>query len=298
MIKTERRDAAGTNDSRLQLAGPWRSLLLTVAVSLCLNGRDSNAYGEDWPWFLGPQHTGVSSETELKPDFTAGAPARLWEQRIGTGYSAPSILGEVLVMHHRIGDEEIISCRKVADGEEVWKYTYPTTYSDPYGYNNGPRCSPVLTSELCMTLGAEGMLTCVSMKDGSLIWHHNLQKEFRLPEWFFGMGCSPILSGDRLIVLVGGQPNSGVVAFSVSDGKVLWEAVGKDTWDGAETGRGSQKFEWTDDEMVVSYASPIISKIHGREHLLCFVRQGLVSLDPETGTENFHFWFRRPCTNR
>jgi outer membrane protein assembly factor BamB len=44
--------------------------------------------------------------------------------------------------------------------------------------------------------------------------------------------------------------------------------------------------------MVVSYSSPIAATIHGRRHILALMRQGLVSLDPATGEENFHYWFR------
>lgn len=44
--------------------------------------------------------------------------------------------------------------------------------------------------------------------------------------------------------------------------------------------------------MVVSYSSPVAATIHGQRHLLCLMRQGLVSLDPATGAERFHFWFR------
>ncbi len=257
-------------------------LFLTNPVSL---------HAEDWPWFLGPQHTGDSGERGLNLDWTKSAPPVLWKQRIGTGYSAPSLLADRLVIHHRQGDQEVVSCRKAEDGEELWQYAYPSTFEDPYGYNNGPRCSPVLTGDRCFTLGADGMLVCLSMADGKLIWEKNLRKQFTLPEWFFGMGCSPILDGDRLIVLVGGQPNSGVVAFRATDGTVLWENVGRKTWDGARTTEGDT-YKWTGDEMIVSYSSPIIQEIHGRRHLLCLMRQGLVSLDPETGTENFSYWFR------
>ena len=129
-----------------------------------------------------------------------------------------------------VGDEEIISCRNAKDGSELWQYAYPSAFEDPYGYNNGPRCSPVLTAERCYALGAEGMLVCVTIADGKVIWKKDLRQEFSLPEWFFGVGCSPILDGDRLIVLVGGQPDSGVVAFNAADGSVLWQAVGKQTW--------------------------------------------------------------------
>src|SRR5690606_32306526 len=93
-------------------------------------------------------------------------------------------------------------------------------------------------------------------------------------------------------VLVGGQPNSGVVAFDADTGETLWESVGRQTWDGADTGVASDpKYEWTGEEMVVSYSSPIAATIHGKRHVLCLMRQGLVSVDPETGAENFHYWF-------
>jgi hypothetical protein len=135
------------------------------------------------------------------------------------------------------------------------------------------------------------MLSCITMADGKLVWQKDLRKEFTLPEWFFGVGCSPILDGDRLIVLVGGQPNAGVVAFNAVDGKLLWQSVGKETWDGVKTEEGVN-YQWTGDEMVVSYSSPIIAEIHGQRHLLCLMRQGLVSLNPENGGLNFSYWFR------
>lgn len=265
------------------LIGFW-SVLPWIAIP-------PQTFGEDWPWFLGPKHTGESSETGLNLDWTKEAPPTLWKQEVGTGYSAPSVLGDRIVLHHRVGNEEVISCRKTQDGSEIWKYAYASTFEDPYGYNNGPRCSPILTTDRCFTLGAEGMLVCTAMKDGETLWKVDLKKDFKLPEWFFGVGCSPILDGDRLIVLVGGQPNSGVVAFNAADGKVLWESVGEKTWNGVTTSEG-KPYEWTGDEMVVSYSSPIVEEIHGKKHLLCLMRQGLVSLNPETGEENFKYWFR------
>ncbi len=267
----------------------WRA---SMAIFILLSFRGINIHAEDWPWFLGRQHTGVSSETSLGLDWSRDKPPLLWKQNVGTGYSAPSIVGNRLVVHHRQKRVEIVSCRSVTDGQEIWKYEYPSSFSDPYGYNNGPRCSPVLDGDQCFTLGAQGILTCVNFSDGQLIWQHDLRKQFRLPDWFFGVGCSPLLDGDRLIVLVGGQPNSGAVAFNRNDGSVLWEAGGQSTWNGEVDVDRKQSYTWTGTEMVVSYSSPIIATIHNQRHLLCLMRQGLVSFDPETGAENFHYWFR------
>lgn len=260
--------------------------------AILLHLTSPNCHAEDWPWFLGLRHDGVSTESNIHLDWKASPPPVIWKQSIGTGYSAPSVLGDRLVLHHRVGNQEVISCRKTSDGNELWNQSYASTFSDPYGYNNGPRCSPVLTADRCYTLGAEGMLTCTAMADGTIAWQRNLQKDFDLPEWFFGMGCTPLLDGKQLIVLVGGQPNSGVVAFDIENGKTLWQAVGKQTWDGAETETQGKPYRWKGDEMIVSYASPIMAEFHGQRHLLCFMRQGLVSLNPEDGSEHFHYWFR------
>ncbi len=249
--------------------------------------------GEDWPHFLGLTHYGISQETGLLEKWPEAGPPLIWEKEVGTGYGAPSVLGRQLVLHHRVDDEEIVECWDALNGKEIWKYAYPSKFRDPYGYNNGPRCSPVLTKEHCFTLGAEGKLVCLKLSDGSLVWKHDLKADYNIPDGFFGVGASPILEGQKLIVLVGGQPNSGVVAFDSISGKKLWEAVGEETWDNTETGWSNDPtYQWKGDEMVVSYSSPVAATIHGKRHLLCLMRQGLVSLDPETGKTHFKHWFR------
>lgn len=263
---------------------------LAIAVFVCCLSQNE-ARSEDWPWFLGPRHDGTSAESNLNLKWPKTGPKVTWKQSVGTGYSAPSILGDRLVVHHRKANEEVISCRKASDGKLIWEHKYPSNFKDPYGYNNGPRCSPILIDNLCYTLGAEGMLCCTKLDSGSVAWQKDLQ-EFDLPDWFFGVGCSPIVDGDNLYVLVGGQPNSGVVCFNRIDGTIRWQRVGKETWQGETDIHTGKPYEWTGSEMLVSYSSPILAEIHGKKHLLCLMRQGLVSLNPETGDQNFSYWFR------
>ena len=249
--------------------------------------------GTDWPIFLGPKGTGISDETGLIDSWPETGPTVLWDKRIGTGYSAPSIRGEKLVIHHRQRDLDIIQCVRPDDGSEIWKYSYDTDFSDPYGYNNGPRCSPLLTETRCYTFGAQGRLICLELETGKLVWERDTARDWHVPGHFFGAGCTPILEGNQLIVLVGGQPDSGVVSFDATTGKTLWESVGQSTWEGVKTDDPSNPvMEWTDKEMLVSYSSPILVTIHDQRHLLCLVRQGLVSLDPANGKVRFKYWFR------
>lgn len=273
-----------------------RFAALVTAVCLCTLSSiaaDKPRPGTDWPIFLGPHGTGVSDETNLLDVWPKDGPPVVWKKKIGTGYSAPSVLGNRLVVHHRIKDRDIVECVDAATKDPLWKYDYETDYSDPYGYNNGPRCTPLLTEDRCYTFGAQGKLLCLSLSKGQKIWERDTAIDWTVPEHFFGFGCTPILADGLLIVLVGGQPNSGVVAFHPDTGKTMWEAVGKDTWDGVPQDENNNKpYEWTGKEMLVSYSSPIVATIHGQKHLLCLMRQGLVSLNPKTGALNFKYWFR------
>src|SRR5436190_11083977 len=75
-----------------------------------------------------------------------------------------------------------------ATGKPEWHYAYASHFTDPFGYNNGPRCTPLLTSNFCYTFGAEGKLVCLDLKSGRLVWQRDTLREWNVPEPFFGVG--------------------------------------------------------------------------------------------------------------
>ncbi len=269
-----------------------RVLMMIQMLCVTLASFTRMAAADDWPIFLGPQGTGVTVDDGIIDRWPQSGPSVAWTKRIGAGYSAPSVRQGKLVFHHRLRKDEVIECVGAARGEPIWKYEYPSEFADPYGYNNGPRCTPLLTEKRCYTFGAEGKLCCLDLESGHLLWSRDTRKDFNVPANFFGVGCTPILEGDRLIVLVGGQPNAGVVAFKAGTGETLWTSVGKLTWDGAATDWPNEpKYRWTGAETLVSYSSPIAATIRGHRQILCLMRQGLVSVDPADGHVNFKYWF-------
>jgi len=246
---------------------------------------ENSRVGEDWAKFLGPRRNGVSGETGLLDSWPEEGPPVVWEMETGTGYSAPSVRGNSLVLHHRIKNEEVVECFAADSGKPLWKTGYPSHFRDPYGYNNGPRCSPVLSETHCYTYGAEGKLLCVDLKTGKQVWMVETAKKWQIPEAFFGVGSTPLLVGKVLLVMIGGTPNGGIVAFHAETGEVLWEAVTKESLKAPD---GSPNL----DEKIASYSTMMIAPIHGRELLLAFLRDGLVALDPVTGEEQFQYFFR------
>lgn len=256
---------------------------------------ETRRIGEDWPEFLGSRGTGISGETGLLKEWPAEGPPVIWKKQIGEGYAAPSVRGNRLVIFHRpqtatggSGAKEVVECFSADTGKFEWKFDYATNFSDPYGYNGGPRCTPLLTPDRCYTFGAQGMLTCLALDTGKKVWQRDTATEFKVPPAFFGVGATPILEGNLLIVTVGGHPSSGVVAFDAATGKTVWENVGPGSFPAAPIRIQRDR----PPEKLASYATPLAATIHGKRHMLCFMRPGLVAVDPLTGTVNFSFWFR------
>jgi outer membrane protein assembly factor BamB len=248
----------------------------------------------NWPRFLGPQANAISTETNLLESWGTNGPPMLWQKTIGTGYSAPSVRDGKLVVHHRLKKEEVVESFNCTNGSPVWRYAYPSAFVDPYGYNNGPRATPLLTSNRCYTFGAEGKLLCLDREGGKLIWQRDTGSDFEVPPAFFGAGSTPLLEGNLLITMVGGQPDSGVVAFDAATGATVWQSVGEKNWTGIPmTGwPGERLVQWQRWEKQASYSSPVAATIHGQRHIFCLTRQGLVSLNPTNGAVNLSFWFR------
>lgn len=236
------------------------------------------AVTHDWASFLGPSHNMVSTETKLLKAFPEDGLKLVWEAKRGSGYAAPAILGDRLVLFHRLGDEEVVECLHRETGERFWRFAYPCRYEDRYGFNNGPRSAPVIAGDSVYTLGVAARLHCLDLATGRLRWQRGLMQEFRRGQNFFGCGTAPLVEGDKLIVNVGGPETPTVAAFDVATGRMVWGA-------GNEWGQ--------------SYAAPVPAVIHGKRRVLVFAggesdppTGGLMCVDPADGKVDFTFPWR------
>ena len=129
-----------------------------------------DAVTHDWTTFLGPSHNAVSTETPLRRYLP---PPLVWEWPTGGGYASPAIAGDRLLFIHRLGDEEVVECRHAETGASQWRFRYPTAFEDLYGYDNGPRASPVIDGDRVFTVGAEGKLHCLDLETGDVVWRQD-----------------------------------------------------------------------------------------------------------------------------
>jgi outer membrane protein assembly factor BamB len=245
---------------------------------------------DDWPQWLGPKRDGVWRETGILDKFPEGGPKVKWRADIGAGYSGPAVAGGKVYVTDRVlstgaklpdngftsatlAGRERVLCLNQADGKQVWKREYPCEYK--VSYPSGPRATPLVDGERVYTLGTMGHLHCLDTKNGDVIWSKDLRAEYEgsgkaADGAWWGFSASPLLDGDRLICLVGGE-GSIVVAFDKKTGKELWKSLSA-----SEAG----------------YCPPVIYEQGGKRQLIIWHPDAVVSLDPETGKENWSHEFR------
>lgn len=263
-------------------------ILLLLLLNLWLTGL-IGTFAADWNDFLGPERNGKSQEKiDIRPWGEAGPPV-VWEKKIGTSYGAPTVANGRLFIFARHGDMARLTCLDSTTGNELWRFEYPTDYEDMYGYNNGPRCCPVVDEDRVYIFGADGMLHCVRVSDGKSLWEVDTMAQFHVVQNFFGVASAPAVEGELLIVQIGGSPpgspndiwgangrpdpnGNGIVGFNKHTGEVVYQIA---------------------DELA-SYASPIFTTIDDRRWGFAFLRGGLVGFEPETGEIDFHYPWRHP----
>ena len=228
----------------------------------------------DWPQFLGPTRNGAAAEMNLAAQWPAEGPAILWRQKVGLGFGGSVVAGGKLVLHHRLGDREMIDCLDAKSGKQHWRFEYPATYTDDFNFDAGPRATPSIAGGRVFAFGAEGMLHCLDLATGKQLWNVDTARVFKSGKGFFGRACSPLVEGGDVVLMLGGAEGAGVVAFDAATGKLRWKS-GEDE---------------------ASYSSPVAAKFDGRRQLFCLTRGGLHALDPSTGKGLFHHPFK-PAIN-
>ncbi len=193
----------------------WRwdySILFVLACSL------SFAEERSWPQWMGPNHDGISTETNWSTDWpTSGLPVA-WKREIGIGFSSISIDdGRLFTMGH-VDGEEYVYCMSEQNGEILWSHKYPCQLVDNL-HEGGPGSTPTIHEGLVYTVGREGQLFCFEAETGKIIWQKDLQKDLDviLPEW--GFTSSAYVYKDQILLEAG-----RVVSYHKLTGEKKWQS--------------------------------------------------------------------------
>jgi len=246
---------------------------LTVGCSLYVV---PTAQAGDWPQILGPRRNGVTVGEQPVEPWPGAGPATKWSFPVGSGYAGPAVVGDQVIMFHRLGDLERVESIDLNTGKSVWKADFPATYAGGYNSDNGPRCVPLVSGDQVFVFGAAGHLHAIKLATGEKLWSRDTQADYPGPGSYFGAGSTPIVVGKHLLLNVGGR-DAGLVAFDCATGKTVWKKT---------------------DERA-SYSSPTSAVVDGQEQVIFVTRMNTIAVDPKTGAELFRFEFgeRGPTVN-
>ena len=227
------------------------------------------ARAADWPQWRGPNRDGVAPDVKLPAKWPADAPAAKWKAPVGEGYSGAAVAGGKVFILGREGEEgdEKCLCFDADTGKLLWKVQYPCSFKapDPTA-GKGPNSTPTVDGDRVYMFGMGGMLSCIEVATGKVLWKHDCQKEFwgevkgELGDdaWFppCGVATGPLVDGDKVIVAVGGKKAGGFTAFDRKTGEIVWKAL----------------------EDRSSYASPLIVSPGGVKQIVGFTGTRMVGL--------------------
>lgn len=243
--------------------------------------------GIDWAEFLGPNRDSKSPETGILKDWSGDKLKIKWTMPLTESYGIGSVSRGRFFQFDRAEGEEVLFCLNAETGKEIWKKSYEVDYRDLYGYNSGPRTSPVIDDDRVYTYGVAGDLRCWQVADGKVVWKLDVNEKFGVIQNFFGVGSTPVIYKDLLIAMVGGSPAESKSVPPGALDRVVGNGSGIVAFD---KNTGEMKYKLSDE--LASYSSPTIARIGDKDWCFAFCRGGLLAFDPATGKKSFHYPWR------
>ena len=217
---------------------------------------------------------GANAETFELRLRTKDGPRRLWQRPLGGGHAQVLAEGDVVYAVFRRGDDDVAAALDAATGETRWEHA--AAAGEPYPgqvleFGVGPNATPLLAGGRLYTVGFTGRMRCLDQRSGKLLWSRDLFAELDGKRLRFGYAAAPIAWGEMVIALVGGGRH-GAVGFDPETGEDVWRTPPVD----------------------VSYASPIVIELDGKEQLVFMTGSEIVGVRlPEAGVA-----WRHPHQNR
>ncbi len=214
----------------------------------------------DFPQFLGPNRNGVLTGPHLETNWTSHPPKVIWREKIGAAWSGFSVVGNICLTQEQRGEDECVVARELASGKELWLHSDKARYNKIVA-GEGPRSTPTVVSNRVYACGATGILNCLDLFTGKVIWSRDVLAAGggNIPDW--GVASSPLCVSGLVIVHGGEDGKNSLHAFLDDDGKLIWSAG----------------------VMNPSYASPSFAVLAGVPQILAFNDGAISSHDPKTG---------------
>jgi outer membrane protein assembly factor BamB len=175
------------------------------------------ALAGDWSQFRGPNSSGIAESKEL-PIHMGPAQNLVWRTPLPTGHSSPVIVGNRVLVTASENENLLTICLDRVSGNVLWRHTVSRRRSGEYHKMNGPAApTPVSDGTNVYAFFGDFGLIAIGL-DGHEQWNLPLGP-FDNPN---GMGSSPILAEDKLLMLCDQDTGSFFLAVDKKSGQPKW----------------------------------------------------------------------------
>jgi len=206
----------------------------------------------------GPGRSGIYNETGLLKIWPADGPELIWEYgNPGTGYSSATVTDDAVYVTGRKESDDVLTALTL-DGKKKWEVVYGKAWT---ANHDGTRCTPTFYNGRIFLISGSGDIVCVGT-DGKIKWSKNHYSLYSSKPLMFGISESP-LAFDNMVIASPGGKKASVVAFSMDDGKVLWEAEPVDA--------------------APQYVNPLLIEYAGRKMIITVMETNILAINARDG---------------
>lgn len=174
----------------------------------------------NWPQWRGPNHDGVSTETNLPLKWSATENV-LWKLPLpGAGSGTPAIWGDKIFITSAAPGEIVLLCIS-KDGKELWRQQLGIEKGGGKREGNSASPSPSTDGQRVYALTGAGGFAAFDFS-GKEIWKLNVQEKFGKFRYGFGFHTTPVLHQDRLYLQLIHAGGGRVVALDAATGETIW----------------------------------------------------------------------------
>ena len=252
----------------------WLTLSLSIHALSCFLPPALQA--EDWTRFRGPNGSGVS--TTVFPATWSENEIRFSVPLPGIGHSSPVVRGDKLFVQSANAEtaHQHVICLNSRTGEKNWQRDFELTPYHIHTRNSFASVTPAVDEHHVYVAWSTPDQTTITALDhnGNPVWHRDIGS-FASQH---GFGTSPIVYKDLVIIChQQKKPDRNGPRTETSSIQAFDRMTGETRWN---TKRWSES---------VSYSVPCILERpdHLDELICCSTADGIFSLDPQNGKENW-----------
>ena len=208
------------------------ALLLSLFVAPSLQAGD-------WPQWRGVNRDGILLG-EAAPAKLPAKPGIIWQMAIGKGQGGLALAKGVLIVLHEVSVDgkpmETALAINAESGKTLWQTSYAPSWQYTNVYGPGPRTAPLVDGNLLFCQSAAGVLACLAMDTGKVLWSKNYEKDFGA-KWFggnapgssgtaasrHGNNGQPVTDDQYIYAPAGGHNGASLVCLDKKTGKLIWK---------------------------------------------------------------------------